>query len=83
MGNWSGGNTRLIIYLFSGLKTMADPKYDWDEGTRLSMVIEGLEEERRKFVDLRNPKDLNELREAISRANSYAISNPTLRLEKA
>lgn len=61
---------------------MADPKSDWDEGTRMSMVIEGLEEERRKFVDLRNPKDLNELREAISRADLYAISNPMLRLEK-
>jgi hypothetical protein len=61
---------------------MADPNRDWDEGTRMTMVIEGLEEERRKFVDLRNPKDLEELREAISRADSYSINNPMLRLEE-
>lgn len=60
---------------------MADPKSDWDEGTRISMIIEGLEQERRKFVDLRNPRDLNELREAISRADAYAINNFTLGLQ--
>ncbi|CAO3665421.1 unnamed protein product [Umbelopsis ramanniana] len=60
---------------------MADPKSDWDEGTRMSMIIEGLEQKRRKFVDLRKPRDLNELREAISRADAYAINNSTLSLQ--
>ncbi|KAI8583232.1 hypothetical protein K450DRAFT_224840 [Umbelopsis ramanniana AG] len=47
----------------------------------MSMIIEGLEEERRKFVDARNPRDLNKLREAISRADSYTINNSTLSLQ--
>jgi hypothetical protein len=60
---------------------MADSKSDWDEGTRMSIIIENLKQERRKFVDLRNPRDLNELREAISRADAYAIDNSTLGLQ--
>ncbi|KAI8574928.1 hypothetical protein K450DRAFT_286044 [Umbelopsis ramanniana AG] len=64
------------------LITMADPYSDWDEDIRLSIVIEGLEEQRRLFVDIHNPKDLNELRKFISFADSRAINDPMLRMEK-
>jgi len=61
---------------------MADPLRDWDETTRMQVITESLKEEWQKFVDLRNPSNLTELRETIHRADSYTESSSNTRIER-
>lgn len=47
----------------------ADHQNNWDEKTRIKLIIEGLNSQFFEFVDLRNPQTYTDLREVLRRAD--------------